>query len=139
MQVNDKAGIWILLGKALDAVTIEIQPDLAAEMFDAADVVRRQSFAVELRLYLPVPPAGVVFLRGENHGGVGRRTSEIIVAPVGRKPTGDSRVIHLQNQQQPVLIVRANHHKYFPPSEIASREQISNGAAEDGTKLGVRP
>src|SRR5512146_1170616 len=86
-------------------------------MFDAADVVRGQSFAVELRLDLPVPPAGVVFLRGKNHGGVGRRTSEIIVAPMGRKPTGDSRVIHLQNQQQSILIVRANHHKYFPPIE----------------------
>jgi hypothetical protein len=111
MQRDDVAGIGVLLGETLDAVAIKIQPDFSAEMFDAADVVRRQSFAVELRFDFPIPPAGIVLLRCENHRGVWGRAGEIAIAPMGGKPTGDFRMIHLQNQQQLFLIVRANHHK----------------------------
>src|SRR3989442_645264 len=79
-------------------------------MFDAADIVRRQSFVVDLRLYLPVPPAGVVLLSGQDHRGIRRRSRESVIAPMGREPAGDSRVIDLQDQQQSVLIIGANHH-----------------------------
>src|ERR1044071_450242 len=113
MQRNDVAGVGVLLGQALDAVAVKIQPDFAAKMFDAADIIRRQPFAAELRFDFPVPPAGVVLLGGENHGGVGRRPREIFISPVGGEPTGDSRMVDLQDQQQSFTVVGANHHKRF--------------------------
>jgi hypothetical protein len=89
---------------------VEIQPDSSAQMFNAADIVRWQSFVVEMRLDLPVPPTAIVLLGGQDQRMVRPRRRKGVVAPVGGKPSGHFRVVDLQNKQYTFIVVVANHH-----------------------------
>ena len=110
MQGDDIARVCVLLGQSGNAVTIEVEPNGLAQMLDAADIVGRQTFVVELRSDLPIPPAGIMLLGRQDHGAVGGGGGEIVVSPMGGKPTGYLRVVDLKDEQKLLVTVGAYHH-----------------------------
>src|ERR1051325_4108622 len=47
-------GVEIMGGEALDSMAIKVEPNPLAQMFDAADVIRRTAFRIDGGLNLPI-------------------------------------------------------------------------------------